>query len=75
VVFLGLLLAGIAVPALLLGLLPRALAIAGLVIAAVAELSFLSLVVPALAVLLPLARIPGLIWLVAAGFLLPRRRR
>jgi hypothetical protein len=75
VVFLGLLLAGIAVPALLLGLLPRALAIAGLVIAAVAELSFLSLVVPALAVLLPLARFPGLIWLVAAGFLLPRRRR
>ena len=74
VVFLGLLLAGIAVPALLLGLLPRAVAVAGLVIAAVAELSFLSLAVPALSLLIPLARFPGLVWLVVAGFLLPRQR-
>jgi hypothetical protein len=74
VVFLGLLVAGIAVPGLLLGLLPRPVAVAGLVIAAVAELSFLSLAVPALSVLLPLARFPGLVWLVVAGFLLPRRR-
>jgi hypothetical protein len=74
VVFLGLLLAGIAVPALLLGLLSRAVAVAGLVIAAVAELSFLSLAVPALSLLIPLARFPGLVWLVVAGFLLPRQR-
>ena len=74
VVFLGLLVAGIAVPALLLGLLPRAVAVAGLVIAAVAELSFLSLAVPALSLLIPLARFPGLVWLVVAGFLLPRQR-
>jgi hypothetical protein len=75
VVFLGLLLAGVAVPGLILGLLPRPLAWAGLVIAAVAELSTLSLLAPALTVLLPLARFPGLAWLVVAGFLLPRRRR
>ena len=74
VVFLGLLVAGIAVPALLLGLLPRAVAVAGLVIAAVAELSFLSLAVPALSLLIPLARFPGLVWLVVAGFLLPNQR-
>ena len=74
VVFLGLLLAGVAVPGMILGLLPRPLAWAGLVIAAVAALSTLSLLVPALAVLLPLARFPGLAWLIAAGFLLPRRR-
>ena len=74
VVFLGLLLAGVAVPALILRLLPRPLAWAGLVIAALAELSTLSLLVPALSVLLPLARFPGLAWLIAAGFLLPQRR-
>ncbi|HYX99961.1 MAG TPA: hypothetical protein VE908_10480 [Mycobacterium sp.] len=75
VVPLGLLVAGIAVPALILRLLPLALAWAGLVIAAVAELSTLSLVVPALAVLLPIARFPALIWLVVAGALLPNDRR
>lgn len=74
VVFLGLLLAGIAVPALLLNLLPRPLAIAGLVIAGVAEAATVSLIWPAAAVLLPVARFPGLIWLVVAGLLLPARR-
>lgn len=74
VVALGLLIAGIAVPALLLGLLPRALAWIGLVIAALAELSTLVLIWPSLAVVLPIARFPGLIWLIAAGFLLPHRR-
>jgi hypothetical protein len=74
VVFLGLLLAGVAVPGLIVGLLPRPLAWAGLVVAVVAELSTLSLLAPGLSVLLPLARFPGLAWLIAAGFLLPRRR-
>jgi hypothetical protein len=75
VVALGLLIAGIAVPSLFLGLLPRALAWAGLAIAGLAELSTVVLIWPSLAVLLPIARFPGLIWLVAAGFLLPRRRQ
>jgi hypothetical protein len=74
VVALGLLIAGIAVPALLLGLLPRALAWTGLVIAGVAELSTLVLIWPSLAVVLPIARFPGLGWLIATGFLLPLRR-
>ncbi|MEU0518914.1 hypothetical protein [Streptosporangium sp. NPDC006007] len=74
VVFLGLLVAGIAVPGLLAGLLPRPPALAGLAVAAVAELSILTLLVSDAAILLPIARFTALAWLVAAGFLLPRTR-
>ncbi|MGV9535884.1 hypothetical protein ACWDR9_19905 [Streptosporangium sandarakinum] len=74
VVFLGLLVAGVAVPGLLAGLLPRPLAFAGLVIAAVAEISTLTLLVTEAAFLLPVARFTALAWLIAAGFLLPRTR-
>ncbi|MEU7605940.1 hypothetical protein [Streptomyces sp. NPDC041003] len=74
VVVLGLLVAGIAVPGLLAGLLPRALAVAGLTVAAVAELSTLVLLTEGAALLLPVARFTGLAWLIAAGFLLPRTR-
>lgn len=74
VVFLGLLIAGIAVPGLVLGLFPRWLAWAGLVIAGLAELSFLTLAWPPLGLLVPLARFPGLLWLVAVGFVLPQQR-
>jgi hypothetical protein len=75
IVPLGLLLAGIAVPALIVRLLPRPVAWAGLIIAAIAELSALSLIWPALAILLPIARFPALIWLVVAGAYLPTQRR
>lgn len=75
VVFLGLLVAGVAVPGLLLGLLPRPLAWAGLGVALLAELSTLSLIWTPLAVLLPIARFPGLVWLVVTGIVLPHRRR
>ena len=66
--------AGIAVPGLLAGLLPRPLALAGLAVAAVAELSTLTLLVSDAAILLPVARFTALAWLVATGFLLPRTR-
>ncbi|MCZ0980406.1 hypothetical protein O1L60_19300 [Streptomyces diastatochromogenes] len=46
----------------------------GLVLAAIAELSALTLLVDGAAPLLPLARFTCLGWLIAAGFLLPRRR-
>ncbi|MCW2653013.1 MAG: hypothetical protein JWR32_3989 [Mycobacterium sp.] len=75
VVGLGLLLAGIAVPGLMLGLLPHVVAWSGLVIAAVAELTALVLIWPGLSPLLPVARFPALVWLVVAGALLPLRRR
>ncbi len=71
---LGLLVAGIAVPAFLLRLLPRWMGIAGLVIAVLAELSTLVLVAPAAAVLMPLSRFPGLLWLLGAAAALPRNR-
>ncbi|WP_078908412.1 hypothetical protein [Streptomyces vietnamensis] len=74
VVTLGLLVAGIAVPGLLAGLLPRALAVTGLVLATLAELATLALLFDGAALLLPLARFTCLGWLIAAGFLLPRRR-
>jgi hypothetical protein len=75
VVLLGLLVAGIAVPATILGLLPRPLAIAGLVLAAVCELSSLTLATSALYPLLSVGRLTSLAWLSAAGFTLPRQRR
>jgi hypothetical protein len=75
VVMLGLLIAGIAVPALIVGLLPRAVAWTGLVIAGIAELTTLVLIWPGLSPLLPVARFTGLIWLIVAGVLLPLRRR
>ena len=74
VVGIGLLVAGIAVPALILGFVPRWLAWVGLAIAALSELSFLSLVIELLQVLLPIGRFGGILWLVAVGFLLPRTR-
>jgi len=69
---LGLLLAGISVPALMFGLLPRWVCWLGLVVAAIAELSVLSLGFPQLSILLPLARFPAYLWLLAAAFMLPK---
>ena len=72
---LGLLLAGLAVAGLLTRLLPRWLAWTGLVVAALGELSFLSMLVPILGMLIPLTRFPGYLWLIAAGFILPKAIR
>jgi hypothetical protein len=75
VVTLGLLIAGVAVPGLVVGLLPRPVAWAGLVIAGIAELTTLVLIWPGLSPLLPVARFTGLVWLIVAGALLPLRRQ
>jgi hypothetical protein len=74
IVALGLLVAGMAVPSLILGLLPRPLAWAGLAIAGLSELTTLVLIWPILGPLLPVARISALTWLVAAGAWLPLQR-
>jgi hypothetical protein len=74
IVALGLLVAGMAVPSLILGLTPRLLAWIGLAIAALAEMTTLVLVWPELGVVLPIAWVSALIWLVVAGALLPLRR-
>jgi hypothetical protein len=72
---LGLLIAGIAVPGLILHLLPRPLAWAGLVIAAVSELSAFALLTSALDFTFPVGRFLGLAWLIAASIALPASRR
>ena len=70
----GLLIAGVAVPALILRLVPRALAVAGLVVAGVGAVAVLVLVVPGLAPVLPVVRFGGLLWLVVTSFVLPKSR-
>ncbi len=75
VVFLGLLIAGVSVAAGLADLVPRWVAWLGIVVALVAELSSLVLLFPRAGLLIPLARFPGLVWLIAAGASLPRSRR
>lgn len=70
----GLLVAGIAVPSLLLRLTPRWLAWLGLVLAGLSELGFVSLVAPVFSFTLPVGRLGGLLWLVAVGFTLPHNR-
>jgi hypothetical protein len=75
IVALGLLVAGMAVPSLILGLTPKTLAWIGLAIAALAELATLVLIWPELGVILPIARVSALVWLAAAGALLPLRRK
>jgi hypothetical protein len=70
---LGLLVAGIAVPAAFFQLLPKWLVRFGLVVAVVGELSSLSLIVPGALFLIPLTRFPAFVWLIAAGFHIPAR--
>jgi hypothetical protein len=75
IVALGLLVAGMAVPGLILGLTPRPVAWTGLAIGALCELTTLVLIWPELGVLLPVARVSALLWLVLAGAVMPLRRK
>ncbi|HZU49913.1 MAG TPA: hypothetical protein VFA16_22060 [Mycobacterium sp.] len=74
IVALGLLVAGMAAPALVMGLLPKPLAWAGLAIAVLGEAATLVLVWPGLGVILPVARVAALLWLLLAGAMLPPHR-
>jgi hypothetical protein len=70
----AMLLAGVAVPSLILRLMPTALAWAGLIIAGLGALATLTLLTPALDVLLPITRFGGILWLIAASVILPLTR-
>ena len=70
----GLLMAGISIPALILKLVPKWIAVLGIVLAVAGELSWFHLISPALLFLVPLVRFPGFIWIIAVGFALPRIR-
>jgi len=74
IVALGLLVAGMSVPSLVLGLLPRPLAFTGLAVAGLSELTTLVLIWPMLGPVLPVARVSALAWLLVAGARLPLRR-
>jgi hypothetical protein len=69
----GLLIAGLSIPAGLRRLLPRWLVVSGLLLALAGELSWLNLVVPQALFLIPLVRFVGFVWLIATGFALPNR--
>jgi hypothetical protein len=74
VVPLALLVAGVAVPALLVRLTWAPLAWAGLVLAAIGMISTLTLGTLSLAVTLPIARFGAIAWILAISAVLPRRR-
>ena len=67
----GLLIAGLTVPAAMMKLLPKWLVVFGFVLAVVGELSALQLIIPRALFLIPLTRFPAFVWLIAAGFALP----
>jgi hypothetical protein len=71
--WLGLLVGGASLVALRLRLLPHWLAIAGLVVTGLAELSLLTLLTTRVVAFIPLGRFPALLWLVVASVLLSRR--
>src|SRR5262245_13403353 len=68
----GLLIAGICVPAAFLKLLPKWLIVFGMIIAVIGELSWLDLITSKALPLIPLTRFPAFVWLIAAGFALPK---
>jgi hypothetical protein len=68
----GLLMAGVCVPAAFRKLLPKWLIAFGLFLAVAGELSWFNLVFPKALFLIPLVRFPGFIWLIATGFMLPK---
>lgn len=71
----ALLMAGVSVPALFYRLVPKWIAILGLVLAGFGVLSWLSIVFSLAVFLIPLTRFPGFVWMIAAGFALPNAAR
>ena len=70
----GLLIAGLSIPAAMMRMLPKWLIVLGVALAVIGELSALSLVIPSALFLIPLTRFPSFIWLILAGFMLPKIR-
>jgi hypothetical protein len=71
----GLLLAGVSVTAGFYRLLPKWIVILGLIVAVIGELSWFEMLAPRVVALIPLTRFPGFVWVIAAGFALPKTRR
>ena len=69
---LGLLFGGVSIPAAFMRLLPKWVVGLGLLLFAIGELSSLNIISSPALFLIPLTRFPGFIWLIAAGFALPK---
>jgi len=69
----GLLMAGISLPCASMKLLPRWMVALGVFLAVVGELSWFSMIFPRAGILIPVARWPGFLWLIAVGFSLQKR--
>jgi hypothetical protein len=69
---LGLLFGGVSIPAAFMRLLPKWVIGLGLLLFAIGELSSLNIISSLALFLIPLTRFPGFIWLIAAGFALPK---
>lgn len=67
----GLLVAGITIPAAVMRLVPKWIVVLGVAVAICGELSWLYLMLPDALPLVPLARFPGFVWLIAVGVALP----
>ena len=68
----GLLMLGISIPALIMKLLPRWICVFGIALGVCGELSWFAFLFHQAVPLIPLTRFPGMIFLIAAGFALPR---
>lgn len=71
----GILMAGISVPAGFMKLMPKWIVVLGLLLALSGELSWLNMITLKALFLVPLTRFPGFVWLIAAGFTLPKTTR
>jgi len=71
----GLLIAGLSIPAAIMKLLPKWLVVSGFALWLIGELTALNLVMPQALFLIPLTRFPGFVWLIVAGFALPASTR
>jgi hypothetical protein len=71
----GLLAAGISIPAAFYKLMPKWVIILGLIVAVIGELSWFEILSVKLLPLIPLARFPGIVWIIAAGFTLAKNKK
>ena len=67
----GILVAGVTIPAAFMRLVPKWVVILGMAVAICGELSWLYMMVPAALPLVPLARFPGFVWMIAIGMIMP----
>jgi hypothetical protein len=70
----GLLIAGISIPSMIMKLLPKWLCIFGIILAIFGIFSWFNMVFPQALPLIPLTRFPGFIWFILVGFMLPNRK-